>query len=63
MTRLRNTSGPGFTRDEYLQALKAGYFTGFWDDDGVPAPWPDDFENWQPAKGDPVTHKPGEPPF
>jgi hypothetical protein len=45
MTRPRDIHGPGFTQDEYLRALAAGYETGWWDDHGVPAPWPDDFFN------------------
>jgi hypothetical protein len=28
---------------EYLRALRAGYETGWWDDRGIPAPWPEDF--------------------
>jgi hypothetical protein len=43
MTRLRDIYGPGFSQDEYLRALAAGYETGWWDDNGVPAPWPEDF--------------------
>jgi hypothetical protein len=39
MTRLRDIYGPGFTQAEYLRALAAGYETGWWDDNGVPAPW------------------------
>lgn len=28
-------------------ALRAGTTeSGFWDDNGVPAPWPDDIEDW-----------------
>lgn len=29
--------------------LAAGTETGFWDDDGRPAPWPEDIDQWQPA--------------
>lgn len=30
-------------------ALLAGTAeSGFWDDHGVPAPWPDDIEDWTP---------------
>ena len=30
-------------------ALLAGTAeSGFWDDDGKPAPWPDDIEGWTP---------------
>jgi hypothetical protein len=43
MTRPRDIYGPGHTQAEYLRALAAGYETGWWDDNGVPAPWPDDF--------------------
>jgi hypothetical protein len=37
--------------------------TGFWDEHGRPAPWPDDIDQWQPETGEPVTRKPGEQPF
>jgi hypothetical protein len=43
MTRLHDIYGPGFSQDEYLRALTAGYETGWWDDNCVPAPWPEDF--------------------
>ena len=29
--------------------------TGFWDDNGRPAPWPDDFDEWTPATSEPAT--------
>jgi hypothetical protein len=32
--------------------------TGWWDDQGRPAPWPDDIDQWQP-----VTSEPGQPLF
>ena len=35
-----------------------GIETGFWDDHGRPAPWPDDIEEWSPAtatSSDPVS--------
>ena len=41
--KLSDIYGPGFTQAEYRRALAAGYETGWWDDRGVPAPWPDDF--------------------
>ena len=41
MTPLRDVYGPGYTQAEYLRALAAGYETGWWDDNGIPAPWPD----------------------
>lgn len=51
-------------RDRLNAALAAaGTETGFWDDDGRPAPWPDDIDRWQPETGDPATRQPGEQPF
>jgi hypothetical protein len=51
MIRLRDIYGPGFTQAEYLRGLDAGYETGWWDDNGIPAPWPDGFPDpnsgWQ----------------
>jgi hypothetical protein len=58
-----NYPGPGLTRDEYLTILRAGGETGFWDDHGRPAPWPDDFDEWSPTTTEPITPKPGQPPF
>ena len=43
MTRLRDIYGPGFTQADYLRALRAGHETGWWDHNGIPAPWPGDF--------------------
>ena len=37
--------------------------TGFFDDQGRPAPWPDDIEDWAPAIYEPRTPEPGQPPF
>ena len=37
--------------------------TGFYDDQGRPAPWPDDIDQWRPETGDPVTGQPGGQPF
>jgi hypothetical protein len=37
--------------------LATGAETGFWDDHGVPAPWPDDIDDWTP-----VTRQPGTEP-
>ena len=42
MTRLRDIHGPGHSQADYLRALAAGYETGWWDERGIPAPWPDD---------------------
>jgi hypothetical protein len=37
--------------------------TGFYDDQGRPAPWPDDIDQWTPATSQPTTPEPGEQPF
>lgn len=57
------------TRAADLADLAAGNQTGWWDDHGRPAPWPEDFfladgtinPDWRPAPGEPA--KPGQPPF
>lgn len=47
MTRPPKTlaQGPGYTHAEYLATLAAGHETGWWDQRGIPAPWPDDILN------------------
>ena len=35
--------------------LATGAETGFWDDHGRPAPWPDDIDDWTPTS-QPDTH-------
>ncbi len=41
-----------------------GTETGFWDDHGRPAPWPDDIDQWRPAPAEPVSPEPrDEEPF
>jgi hypothetical protein len=54
-------------RDCDLATLAAGGNTGWWDDHGLPAPWPDDFfdpdTDWRPATNDTPTLAPGEQPF
>ena len=62
MTSLREIYGPGFTRAEYQRALAAGYETGWWDDNGIPAPWPDDFTNHDPDHDQPEQEG-DEPPI
>jgi DNA replication protein DnaC len=37
--------------------------TGFWDDQGRVAPWPDDIDEWTPGTNEPRTPDPGQPPF
>lgn len=45
-------------------ALRAtGAETGFWDDHGRPAPWPDDIDEWRPVT-EPLSPVPGnQEPF
>ena len=59
MTPRRDIYGPGFTHAEYLRALRAGHETGWWDHNGVPAPWPHDFDD---THSGPVTDHDTEPP-
>jgi hypothetical protein len=54
-------NGPGMSHDQWL--LAAGHETGFWNDHGLPAPWPDDIDDWRPTTHDPDTPQPGEAPF
>ena len=54
-------------RQQDLAILAAGGHTGWWDEHGHPAPWPDDFfdpdTDWRPAITDPTVLAPGEQPF
>jgi hypothetical protein len=43
--------------------LTTGDETGFWDERGRPAPWPDDIDEWRPATTAPVTLQTGENSF
>ena len=51
MTRLTDIYGPGHSQ----AALAAGHETGWWNEHGLPAPWPEDFldpnSGWQIARG------------
>lgn len=53
-------------RGHDLAVLAAGGHTGWWDDHGVPAPWPEDFfdpdTEWRPDT-QLVTLTPDERPF
>jgi len=40
-----------------------GHDSGFWDEHGRPAPWPDDIDEWSLVTGEPITPAPGEQPF
>ena len=57
---------PRSQRDRDLAILAAGGDTGWWDEHGQPAPFPDDFfdpdNGWRPTTNDPDT-TPTEPPF
>jgi hypothetical protein len=54
----------GLPEHEYLAMLTAGDETGWWDENGQPAPWPEDFpDGWQPSTWAPTPLQPGEPPF
>jgi hypothetical protein len=50
-----------------LATLAAGGYTGWWDETGSPAPWPDDFFNtnteWRPATSTPTRLAHGDQPF
>ncbi|MFI5916911.1 hypothetical protein [Dactylosporangium sp. NPDC051541] len=50
-------------REKRNAALTDGIETGFWDDHGRPAPWPDDIDQWQPDTSEPHTHPAGTQPF
>jgi hypothetical protein len=66
MTRLADIYGPGHTQADYQRALAAGYETGYWDEHGIPAPWPENQTEWpQPPNTtiDPAPLNPGQPPF
>ena len=43
--------------------LTTGADTGFWDEHGRPAPWPDDIDEWRPYTSEPVELALGEQPF
>ena len=50
-------------RAELNAALHAtGADTGFWDNQGRPAPWPDDIDEWRPFTSDSVSDQPAEQP-
>jgi hypothetical protein len=57
---------PDSQRERDLTILAAGGYTGWWDDHGRPAPWPEDFfdpdTEWRPDI-QLVTLEPDEQPF
>ena len=50
-----------------LAVLAASGYTGWWDEHGQPAPWPDDIfdpdTEWRPDTNPPPILAPGEQPF
>jgi hypothetical protein len=42
---------------------KYGAPTGFWNDRGEVAPWPDDIDEWRPSTSEPFTTDPAQQPF
>jgi len=55
--------------DEQAAAINADFladrtnYTGWWDESGRPAPWPEDLDDWRPSPPEPITTEPGEPTF
>lgn len=37
--------GPGMPHQFYLEQLAATGYTGWYDENGIPAPWPEDFSD------------------
>ena len=66
MTDLCDIYGPGHSQADYQRALAAGHETGWWDERGIPAPWPEDSldpnSGWREGAS-PTTPEPGQPPF
>jgi hypothetical protein len=62
------TGDPAIPDPEERAARNAALFadnieTGFWDDQGRVAPWPDDIDEWTYDSPKSVTPEPGQPPF
>jgi hypothetical protein len=53
---------PGHRAELNAALLTTGADSGFWDDHGTPAPWPDDIDEWRPST-DALNHEPEEQPF
>ena len=66
MTDLCDIYGPGHSQADYQRALAAGHETGWWNEHGLPAPWPgavlDPNRGWREGAS-PTTPEPGHPPF
>jgi hypothetical protein len=62
------TGDPAIPDPEERAARNAALFTdnvetGFWDDHGRVAPWPDDIDEWTHTTDEYRTPEPGQPPF
>lgn len=59
--------GPGLTHQAYLDQLADYGHTGWHDEHGVPAPWPEDFydpnSGWQPTTGGDTANTDPNQPF
>jgi hypothetical protein len=59
--------GPGQGRQIYLDQLTETGYTGWYDESGTPAPWPEDFcdpdSEWQPSIRDDRTDPDSKKPF
>ena len=55
--------GPEQRAELNRQLHAAGADTGFWDELGRPAPWPDDIQEWRSSTSEPFTTEPGQQPF
>ena len=62
------TGDPAIPDSEERAGRNAALFahnieTGFWDDQGRVAPWPDDIDEWTRTTDELHTPEPGQPPF
>ena len=55
--------GPADRQARNAALAATGADTGFWDDHGRPAPWPDDINQWLPDTSEHTITKPGQPLF
>ena len=55
--------GPEQRAELNRQLIASGLDTGFWDNHGRPAPWPDDIDEWRPSSSEPFTPEPATQPF
>ena len=55
--------GPADRQARNAALAATGADTGFWDDHGRPAPWPDDIDEWTPATSESTATEPGARPF